>query len=71
LLGGLPNGIAPAVADNSPFLDLIQRPKAADADEVIVQAAIAHARGLRGIVDVGHWHGVYWTHHEDCVIETF
>jgi len=37
-----------------PFLDFLQGSTAADADEVIVQAAISHARRLSGAVDFTH-----------------
>ena len=46
-LPGTPqNDAAPMIIDNSPFLDLLQGSKAAEADKVIVQAATSYARGL-------------------------
>jgi hypothetical protein len=55
LLGVLQNDAAPMIIDNPPFFDLLQRSKAAEARQVIVQAAISYARGLIGAVDVTHW----------------
>jgi hypothetical protein len=46
--------MAPIITDNRPLFDFFQRPKAADADEVIIQATISHTRRLSGAVDVGH-----------------
>jgi hypothetical protein len=54
LFGVLQNDTAPMIIDNPPFLDLVQRSKAAEAGKVIVQAAIAYARGLSGAVDIIH-----------------
>jgi hypothetical protein len=54
-IGVLQNDMAPTSIDNAPLFDLFQGSKAADADEVIVQAAITHARGLSGAVDITHW----------------
>ena len=45
---------AVAIIDNSPLLDLLQGPKAAEADQVVVETAIADARGLSGVVSVTH-----------------
>jgi hypothetical protein len=42
------------VIDSPPFLDLIQGSKAAEADEIIAQAAISYARGLNRTVDITH-----------------
>jgi hypothetical protein len=53
-LGVLQNDAAPMFADNTPCLDLLQRSKATEAGKVIVQAAIADARGLSGVVDFTH-----------------
>jgi hypothetical protein len=50
----LQNVAAPTIIDNRPLLDLVQRSKAAQADVVIVEATIAHARRLSGIVGVTH-----------------
>jgi hypothetical protein len=50
----LQNDTAAMIIDNPPFLDLVQRSKAAEAGKVIVQAAIAYARGLSGAVDITH-----------------
>jgi len=46
LLGVLQNDAASMIIDDSPFLDLVQGSKAAEASEVVVQAAIADAQGL-------------------------
>jgi hypothetical protein len=54
LPGVLQNDSAPMIIDNAPFFDLLQRPKAAETCQVIVQAAIAYARGLIGAVDFTH-----------------
>ena len=54
-LFGVPqNDTAPLMIDEAPFLDLLESTKAAEADQVIVQAAISHARGLDGAVDIAH-----------------
>jgi hypothetical protein len=55
LLGIPQNDAAPIRIDHAPFSDLVERPKAAEANVVIVQAAISDARGLSGAVDVAHW----------------
>ena len=54
LLGILQNDTASMIADHPPFLDFLQGSKAAEAGEVIAQAAIADAWGLSGAVDVTH-----------------
>jgi hypothetical protein len=54
LSGVLQNDAAPMIIGNSPFLDLVQGSKAAQADEVIVQAAIANAGGLNRTVGNTH-----------------
>jgi hypothetical protein len=54
LSGVLQNDVAPMIIDDAPFFDLFQGSKAADADEVVVQAAIAYARGLSGAVGIDH-----------------
>ena len=54
LLGVLQNDTAPLIIDNPPFLDFLERSKAAKAGKVIIQAAIPYARGLGG-VDITHW----------------
>ena len=54
LPGVLQDDTAPMIIDYPPFFDLLQGSKAADADEVIVQAAISYARGLSGAVDITH-----------------
>jgi hypothetical protein len=46
--------MAPMIIDDAPFLDLIQGSKAADADEVVIQAAIAYARRFSGAVGIDH-----------------
>jgi hypothetical protein len=53
-LGGLQDDLASFVTGNPPLLDFFHRPKTADADEVIIQAAISYTRRLSGIVDAGH-----------------
>jgi len=52
--GILHNAAAPKIIDNSPFFNLIERSKAAEANQVVVQAAISDARGLSGAVGVIH-----------------
>jgi hypothetical protein len=52
--GVLQNDAAPTVIHKPPFFDLFQGSKAAQAGEVIVQAAIADARGLNCAVGVTH-----------------
>jgi hypothetical protein len=52
--GVFQNDAAPVIVDNSPFLDLVQGSKAAEADRVIVQAAITYARGLSRAVGITH-----------------
>ena len=52
LLGVLQNDTASMIIDDSPFLDFLERSKAAKA---IIQAAIPYARGLGGDVDITHW----------------
>jgi hypothetical protein len=42
------------IIDDSPFFDLLQGSKAAEADKVIVQAAISYAWGSSGAVDFTH-----------------
>jgi hypothetical protein len=46
--------MAPKIIDNSPFFDLFQGSKAAQAGKVIVQAAIPYARGLSGAGEFTH-----------------
>jgi hypothetical protein len=53
LLGVLQNDLAPMFIDHSPFPDLLQGSKAAEAGQPVVEAAIADARGLSG----GIFHG--------------
>jgi len=54
LLGVLQNDAAPVIIDNPPFFDLVQGSKAAEAGIVVVEAAIAYARGLSGAVGITH-----------------
>jgi hypothetical protein len=54
LLGVLQNDMAPLIVDDSPFFDLLQGSKAAQAGEVIVQAAIAYAGGLNSAIGITH-----------------
>ena len=42
------------VIDNPPFFDLLQRAKAAETGQVVVEAAISDARRLSGAVNVTH-----------------
>jgi hypothetical protein len=60
---GRPRAALPGVFQNdsaapfwgdSPLFDFIQRPEAAQADEVIVQAAIANTGGPSGRLDIAH-----------------
>jgi hypothetical protein len=53
-LGALQDDLAPIVTDNTPLFDFFHAPKAAEADEVIIQATISYTRRLSGTVDVGH-----------------
>jgi len=50
----LQNDTAPMLIDNRPFFDLLQRSKTAEAGKVVVQTAIADARGLSGDFDFTH-----------------
>jgi hypothetical protein len=50
----LQNDAAPMLIDDRPFLDLLQRSKAAQAGKVIVQATIADAGRLNGAADITH-----------------
>jgi len=54
LLGVLQNDTAPMIIDDPPFLDFLERSKAAKAGELVIQAAIPYARGLGGGVDITH-----------------
>jgi hypothetical protein len=54
LIGVLQNNIAPMIIDNAPFLNLLDRAKAPEADKIVIQAAISYARGLSGAVDIAH-----------------
>jgi hypothetical protein len=54
LIGVLQYVTALMIVDDSPVFDLLERSKAAKADEVVVQAAIADARRLDGAVDITH-----------------
>src|SRR5580704_5139277 len=56
----LQNEAAPSLIDKAPFFDLLQRSKAAETGQFVVQAAIAYTRGLSGAVDVTHlmWNAV-------------
>jgi hypothetical protein len=58
LPGVLQNDAAPMNVDHAPFLDLFQGSEAAEAGEVVVQAAISNAGGLSGAVDFTHGYGV-------------
>lgn len=44
LIGVSQNDTAPRIIDNPPLFDLFQRPKAAETDKVIIEAAILDAR---------------------------
>jgi len=52
LSGVLQNDAATAVIDNPPLFDLLQRSKAAEADKVVVEAAIAYTRRFGGTVHI-------------------
>ena len=54
LLGVLQNAAASMIIDSPPFLDLLQGSKAPETGEVVVQAAIADAWGLRRAVGITH-----------------
>ena len=54
LLGVLQNDAVPMIIDHGPFFDLFQGSKAAEAGEIVVQAAISDAGGLREAVDITH-----------------
>jgi hypothetical protein len=54
VVGVLQNGAAPTIIHKPPFFDLFQGSKAAQAGEVIVEAAIADTRGLNCAVGVTH-----------------
>jgi hypothetical protein len=41
-----------SIIDDAPFFDLLQRSKAAEAGEIVVQAAVSNARGLSGGVHI-------------------
>jgi hypothetical protein len=47
-------GAASMIVDHGPLFDLLQGSKAAEAGQVIVQAAISDAGGLSGAVDIIH-----------------
>jgi hypothetical protein len=50
----LQNDAAPTIIDKPPFFDLLHGPKAAQAGQVVVQAAIADAGGLNGAIGFAH-----------------
>jgi hypothetical protein len=50
----LQNDAAPTIIDESPFFDLFQGSKAAQAGQVVIQAAIADAGGLNSAVGITH-----------------
>jgi hypothetical protein len=52
--GVLQNDAATAIIHEPPFFDLFQGSKAAQAGELVVQAAIADARGLNCAAGVTH-----------------
>ncbi len=54
LLGASQNDVASMSIDGRPFLDLFQGSKAAEAGQVVIQAAISDARGLSGNVAITH-----------------
>jgi hypothetical protein len=56
LLGLLQNGTAPMIIDDAPIFDFVERPKASNADVVVIQAAISYARRLNGLVDITHFY---------------
>jgi hypothetical protein len=54
LPGILQDIAASMIIDKTPLFNLLQGSKAAETDEVIVQAAISDARRLGGAVGMGH-----------------
>jgi hypothetical protein len=54
LLGVLQNDAAPMMIGYTPFFDFLHGSKAAEAGQIIIQAAISDARGLSGAVDISH-----------------
>jgi hypothetical protein len=54
LCGVLQNNTAPLSVDEAPFFDFLKGSKAAKADQVIIQTAIAYARRLNGAVAIIH-----------------
>jgi hypothetical protein len=42
------------IIDNTPFLDFLQGSKAAEADEIVAEAAISYAGGLSRVIDITH-----------------
>jgi hypothetical protein len=44
----------PIPVDKPPFFDLLDRSKAAETDEIVIQTAISYARGLRRVFDMIH-----------------
>jgi hypothetical protein len=54
LPGILQNDTPPGIIDQPPLFDFFDGAKAADADEIIVQAAISFAGGLNDVFDLTH-----------------
>jgi hypothetical protein len=54
LLGIAQNDAPSMIIDQSPLFDLFQGSKAAQAGQVVIQAAIADAWGLSGTVNITH-----------------
>ena len=54
LPGILQYATAPMVIDDTPFLDLLESSKAAQADQIIAEAAISYTRGWCGSVGITH-----------------
>jgi hypothetical protein len=52
--GVLQNDEAPMMIGDTPFFDFVHGSKAAEAGQIIVQAAISDARRLSGAVDFTH-----------------
>lgn len=52
--GVLQNDEAPGPTDDRPLLDLVQGSEAPEADQAVIQAAVAYARRSIGAVDVSH-----------------
>ena len=52
--GVLQDDAAAMIIDERPFFDFVQGPKAAEAGQFVIEAAIADRRGLSGTVHFNH-----------------